>query len=98
MASTATSFTMYSKSSKMAIGNGPSPVITSVLPGQPEITWHHQQPITEGDTSNRDSTICINETTKQCYFKCGCKKSKQHGFYDLDITGSFHTLTEKSCI
>lgn len=33
-----TSFTMYSSSSKIAIGRGPSPVITSKLPGQPTIT------------------------------------------------------------
>ena len=33
-----TSFTIYSSSSKMAMGSGPSPVITSKLPGQPENT------------------------------------------------------------
>ena len=32
-----TSFTIYSKSSKIAIGRGPSPDITSLFPGHPNI-------------------------------------------------------------
>ena len=65
VASDVTSFTIYSSSSNMAMGSGPSPVITSKLPGHPATMQPvtHCIPATSYSTSTWVLLLCHNKKT-----------------------------------
>lgn len=89
-----TSFTIYSSSSKMAIGSGPSPVITSKLPGQPENTWLDQYAINPNWNSSSQMTLTM-WNTPTCPFEVGYSSDFANAHFDssFDVDCSPKRLT-----